>query len=143
MTDLTKQLTRSDSVREILQEFLALEEKITPGPWGICLGSGNNLCTAIRYENPENGKTEFVADFLTGWMLKECPNELPKDHTYNMRFTAQSRTLAPRMTRSLKKFLDSQDVLCRCEEGGFQQVKRKCYYCCLVLIIQDIMDGKE
>jgi hypothetical protein len=86
-------------MRPDIEKIKARAEKATPGPWGICLGSGLNVCTWVRYENPENGQITFVADCLPDDAL-DCAEQ---DHRPNMDFIAHARTDIPALLDYIDK----------------------------------------
>jgi len=67
-----------------LQKDLETCQRATPGPWGICLGSGENLCTAI---STEDGK--LICDCLPDYAITE--KYAVNDHRPNMKFIAEAR----------------------------------------------------
>ena len=70
------------------EQIRELCDKATEGPWGICLGSGYNLCTAVSSE-----KGSIIADCLTDYMLES--GQAVDDHRPNMEFIAAARELVP------------------------------------------------
>jgi hypothetical protein len=102
---------------DIRTEARALLAQITPGEWSVCLGSGNNLCTAVAAIT-ENGM-EFVADCLPKWAFdKDTGGDWPKDHTPNMAFIAA----APRLVANLLAHCDALEQEREKGERVFQAV---------------------
>jgi hypothetical protein len=60
----------------------------TQGKWMICLGSGMNLATGVKCEDPQTGESMFIADFLSDRILNE--SEISYDHRDNMNFVANA-----------------------------------------------------
>lgn len=65
----------------------------TPGPWGICLGSGAHVCTGVMQDGEEDFGT-MICDCLPDYFLKPAV-EKPGDHRHNMRFIAMAREALP------------------------------------------------
>lgn len=84
-----------------LNEIEARADAATPGPWGICMGSGGNLCTALSSEGFEDWDRRFtpIADFLPDWILEaedgKGGSSIRKDHRQDMDFVAHSRQDIP------------------------------------------------
>lgn len=91
-----------------LDKISALVEAATPGPWGICLGSGDNLCTAISSEGVEDWDLRFtpICDLLPDWILQaegKDGKSLRKDHRADMNFIAWTRTGIPSLVQRIRE----------------------------------------
>lgn len=116
-----------------LQTITALAEAATKGPWAICLGSGNHVCTAVYagpfaskidesavpgdgLANDENmdlnvydeaqDKPTLIADFLPDWAIKAEEKgtwQRRPDHRPDMDFCAAARVDVPWMVNLLCK----------------------------------------
>ena len=82
---------------ERLEEIRSRCEAATPGPWEICLGSGNRVCTGIKADG-DNG-TVFIADCLPDYALSTAE----KDHRGNMNFIAHAREDIPFLLAELDR----------------------------------------
>jgi len=76
----------------------------------VCLGSGIQLCSGIKAEDPKTGETIFIADFLSDAIL--AAEEGNYDHRDNMNFVAHApsdiKYLLAELNRVQETFTDKE-----------------------------------
>lgn len=86
-------------MRPDLEAIEARANAATAGPWEVCLGSGGNLCTAIKSEGfgEEDEKFTPICDLLPDWILDvEAKAESHRsEHRPDMNFIAHARADIP------------------------------------------------
>lgn len=80
---------------------MMLDPRITSGPWEVCLGSGNNVCTGVNGMDPLGRKPWMVCDFDPDWFTDER-GSLRKfeDHRGDMDFVVALANLAHKAYRA-------------------------------------------
>jgi len=104
------------------KDDLALCDKATPGPWGICLGSGAHVCTGVMQDGEEDFGT-MICDCLPDYFLKPAV-EKPGDHRHNMRFIAMAREALPYWIERAQKL--ERALRLACEECDGESHVRGC-----------------
>lgn len=94
-------------------ELAAIRERCdaaSEGPWGICLGSGNNVCTGIHQSEVPLEEADYICDVCPDYLLDEG-NALPRERELaNMRFIEHARADIPALlgdNAKLEKRLDA------------------------------------
>lgn len=98
------------SLERMLLAIKERAEKATPGPWGPCIGSGNNECTAISFEgNEQHPYGLLVCDLVPDWALDDKYRADLEYKPANMDFIINARTDIPKLLAVIAKLREQRD----------------------------------
>ena len=135
-----------------LDELKRVASEATPGPWGPCLGSGNNEMTAIHFEgNDDHPYGLMVCDLIPDYMLEDAHKKDLEYKPANMKYLT---TFDPPTVLALIAVIErARDGLKDCEclhdlitETGVGEALTKhaddCPKCTAIADIDKLLGGK-